>query len=87
MICLVYLPPENLPFYEGKEIKGIALLGNKLLDIYYTENVNLVIMGDLNARTSDLSDLIPFINNVPQLEEFEGILSINEDVHPRVSCD
>ena len=30
---------------------------------------------------------IPFINNVPQLEEFEDILSVNEDVHPRVLCD
>ena len=33
LLCFVYLPPENSPFYKGKEIKGTALLENKLFDI------------------------------------------------------
>ena len=30
LFCLVYLAPENSPFYEGKELKRIALLENLL---------------------------------------------------------
>ncbi|MEW8548220.1 MAG: endonuclease/exonuclease/phosphatase family protein [Candidatus Thiodiazotropha sp.] len=86
LLCFAYLPPDSSPFYEDKDFRGIALLENQILELN-TEGISLMLLGDLNARTSDLPDFIQFENNVPELEEFDDILFNNSHVPVRVSCD
>ncbi|MEW8547371.1 MAG: endonuclease/exonuclease/phosphatase family protein [Candidatus Thiodiazotropha sp.] len=86
LFCFVYLPPDNSPFYHDKCSRGIILLENQLLELH-TENVHLVVAGDLNARTAEKRDYIEFVNNVPDLEEYDEILNVHNNIPDRVSCD
>ena len=74
MFCFVYSPPDNSPFYQIKQLKGILVLEDLLLTLQ-NENVYLVIAGDLNARTAEKRDNIVMKNNVPDLEEYGDILT------------
>lgn len=79
LFCFTYLPPDNSPYYENKQLKGVQMFENQLLEMDI-ENVHLVILGDLNARTAELSDFVEIENNVPELEEYDEILSNKVDI-------
>lgn len=49
LLCFVYLPQDNSPFYEGRDFIGLTLLENELLELNI-EHVNLIIAGNLNAE-------------------------------------
>ena len=84
--CFIYLPPDNSPFYKGRDSTGIGLLENLILKFNsLNEDVNILILGDLNARTANRSDYICETKIVPALEEYEYFL--NDDVMKRTSCD
>ena len=57
LVACVYLPPEGSPFYED-EVNGILLLEDELMSITSAMNVrpNIILAGDLNARTGNLMD-------------------------------
>ena len=49
------------------------------------DSYELLILGDLNARTGDKEDYFTFQTDIPELEEYEDILS--DDCPKRTSCD
>ena len=51
------------------------------------EGVSIIILDDLNARTSDLPDFIQIESNVPELEKYDDILYDSNHIQARVSCD
>lgn len=86
VICFIYLPPDHSPFYVNTDLSGIALLENRISKLEaLNEDVDLIILGDLNARTAERNDFIQDKNIVPALEEYEPFL--NDDMTKRTSCD
>lgn len=86
ILCFIYLPPENSPFYRTTETSGIALLESQLLTSeIVNKEASLIILGDLNARVSDIDDFINDNNIVPILEDYEDFLT--DIVDKRSSCD
>ncbi|MEW8542874.1 MAG: reverse transcriptase family protein, partial [Candidatus Thiodiazotropha sp.] len=86
VFCFPYIPPETSTYYDNKQLKGISLLENEILDIDIN-NVYLIIAGDLNARTAELPDFFQCKNNVPDLDEYDEILNTCDGVRNRSSCD
>lgn len=83
--CFTYLPPEQSPFYQDKHNKGIELLEQSLLNYNIDIHDNLIIVGDLNSRTGDRSELLPPGNN----QVFNELSDLMDDSHlnKRVSQD
>ncbi|KAL4223340.1 hypothetical protein ACF0H5_016811 [Mactra antiquata] len=76
IICFAYLPPEVSSSYNHKRFKGIELLEHFIfeLGVNFSE-VDFIIMGDLNARTSNQNDYIDEPSNIPSLSDYDDILS------------
>jgi hypothetical protein len=54
-VC-VYLPPEGSPFYAFFDVdKGVSLLEECLTDIVLKNYAYIILCGDLNSRTSNIS--------------------------------
>ena len=49
------------------------------------DSYELLILGDLNARIVDKGDYFTFQTDIPDLEEYEDILS--DDFPKRTTCD
>ena len=82
----MYLPPERSPFYSNLHCEGVPLLEDKLLNLEINiDSCELLIMGDLNARTGIEDDFLSTDKIVPDLEEYREIL--NDNCQKRVSCD
>lgn len=82
-----YIPPENSPFYNDMAQSGIQCIEKLLndnLDVF--KDSDIVLCGDLNARTGSLCETVNLSNNIPELHEYFDILNDNYDV-PRSSCD
>ena len=86
LLCILYLPPERSPFYKKSQYEGIPLLEDHLLSLEINIDLyDVLIMGDLNARTDVGDDFLSTDKIVPELEEYRDIL--NDDCSSRVSCD
>ena len=90
LLCVVYIPPENVKY---SSIEMFDVIENCVVQ-FYEEEVALCIidLGDINARSRDLSDVLYFDKNMIDLEEHfifkkqvgnEALL----DALVRVSCD
>ena len=76
VVCFIYLPPDNSPFYDDNDTDGIGFLENLIIKFNtLNEDVNIVILGDLNARMADRNDFICESKIVPALEEYEEYLT------------
>lgn len=53
-----YIPPEASPFYINRERKGIQMLEELILELITQDTVELILMGDLNSRTSNNADFV-----------------------------
>lgn len=61
LLILTYVAPERSPIYTTDNDDGINLLNEKLLDIKAAyPNAEIIVAGDLNARTKDFLDYIPY---------------------------
>ena len=61
MLIFTYIAPERSPIYTPENDDGISLLNEKLLEIKSVyPNADIIIAGDLNARTKDFLDFIPY---------------------------
>ena len=87
ILCFIYLPPENSPFYRNTDLRGIHLLESELTTPEITnEGAHCIILGDLNARVSDKADYLNDNHIVAHLRDYEEFL--NDSVATRrVSCD
>lgn len=60
VLIFTYVAPERSPIYTNDNNDGINLLNEKLVDIKVLyPNADIIIAGDLNARTKDFLDYIP----------------------------
>lgn len=60
VLVFTYIAPERSPIYTNDNDDGINLLNEKLLDIKTLyPNAEIILAGDLNARTKDFLDYIP----------------------------
>ena len=60
IMIFTYIPPENSPVYT-QEANGIVLLNENINEIFLRyPSADLFVSGDLNSRTGDLQDFIPF---------------------------
>lgn len=88
ILSFVYLPPYDSPFYLLKPEKGIKLFEEELLDLNLDlDDVHMVIIGDVNARTGELSEIIEPDPDVPALNEFKKVFNNPDEFGNRVSCD
>ena len=62
----------------------MSVLENQLMDVDIN-NVYLVFAGGLNALSASLPNTIKFKNNVPDLEEYDKIIILDE-MRARVTC-
>ena len=85
VFCTLYIPPANSPFYDNKDISAFSVLQDTLLEnrLFQSE---IIICGDLNARTGNELDFESQCRNVPELDEFNEILDGDIGVK-RTSCD
>ena len=61
MLIFTYIAPERSPIYTPENDDGIILLNEKLLEIRSVyPKADIVIAGDLNSRTKDFLDFIPY---------------------------
>lgn len=74
ILCFTYLPPTGSPFYFDRDYKGIDLLDNLLRDLNVNLNCNLVIIGDLNARTANRQDSLSDSSGAEDLLDHINIL-------------
>ena len=81
----VYVPPENSPAYDGERGSLSVVLESCFAELS-TLNVELILSGDLNARTANLNDYIVCKDDVKELQEIYelidgdiGIERISED--------
>ena len=60
LLIFTYIAPERSPIYTPENDDGIVLLNEKLLEIRSVyPNADMIVAGDLNARTKDFLDFIP----------------------------
>ena len=72
LLCFIYLPPDNSPFYGNADTCGIKCLENHLLKPEIARlGANILILGDVNTRTADRDDYINEIHVVPALRHYE----------------
>ena len=61
VLIFTYIAPERSPIYTPENDDGIILLNEKLLEIRSVyPKADIVIAGDLNSRTKDFLDFIPY---------------------------
>ena len=83
----MYLPPKDSPFYNNKLLKSIELLEDVITSITEVTGLSeFIILGDLNARVGELSEIIDTVENVIDLEEYNEIFSSPVDDY-RTSSD
>ena len=86
-LMFIYLPPLESPFYLDKEVKGIFLLEDCIARLYTEHNITyLLLMGDLNARCGDLSDLVSVDHCISLLEQYNDLFDCPV-VDVRSLCD
>jgi hypothetical protein len=71
--------------YNNEHNKGIDIIEN-IYNVYYYNTVDLLIVGDLNARTACERDILNVNKNIPLFREYDEMF---EDVNIpiRKSCD
>ena len=61
ILIFTYVAPERSPIYSPENNDGIVILNEKLTNIKSTyPNAEIILAGDLNARTKDFLDYIPY---------------------------
>ena len=86
LICFTYLPPDNSPAYRDENLKGIDLLEHYISQLELNPlTVDIMIMGDLNARTGNEKDFIDIVQHVPELDEYNDVWYAG--IPDRTSCD
>ena len=55
-VCMAYIPPDNSTYYKARNIDSIEILEKEILN--KSALGEIVILGDLNARTGTLPDFI-----------------------------
>ena len=87
LLCFIYLPPDNSPFYRNVDTCGIKCLENHMLKPEIARfGANMLILGDVNARTAERDDYINEIRVVPTLRHYEE--DLQDDIFTkRASCD
>ena len=60
-VCITYLPPENSTFCRSTNEDPLELLSTQIEE--FSSQGNIIIMGDLNARTANKADYIPYDEN------------------------
>ena len=84
LLCIVYLPPERSSFYNFSQFEGIQLLEDHLINLDINIDLHdILIMGELNARTGVENDFVSTNKLVLELEEYRDIL--NDDCAIRAS--
>ena len=87
VMIFTYLPPLNSPFYLNKSSKGIFLLEEELISVISASPSDLLmVIGDLNARCSNLTEDIHIDYNVEVLQYTNELLQCPIE-EPRSSCD
>ena len=87
VLACVYIPPDGSPLYDRVGSSVIELLENELISSQITTgNTDIVLCGDFNARTGELQENVHTSSNVPEMQEFEDILSCKV-TKSRVSTD
>lgn len=56
-ICSAYIPPEGSTFYIGRDTDPLAVLERDIMN--FSKDGDIMLLGDLNARTAELTDHIP----------------------------
>jgi len=82
LLIFSYLPPDNSPSYEKERFSGIKYLEYALSELPLNLNeYYFVLLGDLNARTSDQADFIVDFSreNLPILREYDSVLTSSFD--------
>jgi len=75
----VYIPPDDSKYYKGDEFE---LLSEHLLDLGLTKELPVCLMGDFNARTGSLSDIVildSYVADAAGLAQDEGAFFLNLD--------
>ena len=71
LLCIVYLPPERSSFYNFSQFEGIQLSEDHLINLDINIDLyDILIMGDLNARTGVENDFVSTEKLVLELEEY-----------------
>ena len=87
ILTCVYIPPDNSPFYKDMQYSGIQCIESLVVECSeLVTNFEMIICGDMNARTGTLDETINVSDNVPELHEYYEILNDDFDI-PRRSCD
>ena len=61
ILIFTYVAPERSPIYSPENDDGIVILNEKLTNIKSSyPNAEIILAGDLNARTKDFLDYIPY---------------------------
>lgn len=55
-LCLIYIPPESSPYYKTRGLDSLALIEEEIVKV--NNEGSVILMGDLNARTSNVLDYI-----------------------------
>ena len=75
LLCFIYLPPDNSPFYRNVDTCGIKCVENHMLKPEIARfGTSMLILGDVNARTAEKDDYINEIRVVPTLRHYEEYL-------------
>jgi len=85
IFACVYIPPERSPVYENNNISVLECLEN-CFTTQDLQNCDIIIGGDLNARTGNLAEYTVSENTIPELEEYSDILDGDIGI-PRKSQD
>ncbi|KAK6181906.1 hypothetical protein SNE40_009684 [Patella caerulea] len=82
----VYLPPEGSHFYQNKETEnGVDILENALFEIESKHNpCDIIVTGDLNARTGHLLDYI--IDDSPEFIPQLEFIYDNQETTSAIPC-
>jgi hypothetical protein len=85
-LIFTYLPPESSPFYTDN-VKGVKLLESLLNELCIDDNIELILMGDLNARTGIVAEFIQGVSQSVEIDAFADLFSTDEKCSIRVSND
>lgn len=81
-VCFTYIPPQDSPYYSDNIYEEIA---EDILE-FTTENEDVLIVGDFNARTHLLRDNIPETKH--SSSDANQLNTINQNYFiPRNNCD
>jgi hypothetical protein len=70
-LCYMYNPPANSTYTQSSQEVIFDLIENDLHVAKYSEKGNILIMGDLNARTSDDNDFIQNDSNDNTVQQYD----------------